>query len=130
MEVDHGEVRPPDDLRELRHAELARVSARRERDERYLDPLGALLGNALLVDLLALDPFGEAAELCRSLVERTDDPVADGEVVVDEVALRVPRVGEQHLVRVRHADDPCADLELDEGRGHSGSLLSDDHFPK
>ena len=105
MEVDHREVRPPDDLRDLGHAELVGVPSGGERDARDLDPLGPLLGHALLVDLLARDPVREAPELRRPLAQRADDPVADREVVVDEVALRVPGVGEQHLVGVRHLDE-------------------------
>ena len=112
-----------DDLRELGHAELVGVPAGRERDARRLDPLGPLLGHALLVDLLALDPVGEAAQLRRPLAQRTHDPLADGEVVVDEVALRVPRLGEQHLVGVRDLDEPLPDLDLDERRGHGVTLL-------
>ena len=53
MEVDDGEVRRPDDLGELGHAELVRVPARREGHARGLHPLRSLLGHALLVDLLA-----------------------------------------------------------------------------
>ena len=132
MEVDHGEVRRPDDLRELGHAELVGMPAGRERDARRLDPLGALLGNALLVDLLALDPVGEAPELRRPLAQRADDPLADGEVVVDEVALRVPRVGEEHLVgfvtgrpvrrpRARRTATPCGKVRRSAGRARSRS---------
>ena len=93
MEVDHREVRRPDDLRELGHAELVGVSAGGEGDARGLDPLGPLLGHALLVDLLALDPVREAAQLGRPLAQRPHDPVADRDVVVDEVALRMPGAG-------------------------------------
>ena len=85
---------------------------------------GPLLGDALLVDLLARDPVREAPQLGRPLAERADDPVADREVVVDEVALRVPGVGEQHLVGVRDLDGALADLELDERRGHGPTLLT------
>ena len=101
VEVDHGEVRGPDDLRELGHAELVGVPPRGEGDAGGLDPVGPLLGHALLVDLLALDPVREAAELRRPLVQRAHDPLADREVVVDEVALRLPGCREQHLVGVR-----------------------------
>ena len=118
VEVDHGEVRGPGDLRELGDAELVGMAARRERDARRLDPLGALLGHALLVDLLALDPVREAAELRRPLAQRADDALADREVVVDEVALRVTRCREQHLVGVRDLDEALPDLDLDERRGH------------
>ncbi len=132
VEVDHGEVRRPGDLRELGHAELVGVPAGRERDARRLDPLGTLLGHALLVDLLALDPVREAAQLRRPLAQRPHDPLADREVVVDEVALRVPRGREEHLVRVRHLDDPLADLELDERRRHRANRIPcrTDHYRK
>ena len=118
MEVDHGEVRAPDHLRDLGHAELVGVAARGKRDAGDLDPLGALLGDALLVDLLAGDAVGKAPQLGRPLAQGAHDAVSHGEVVVDEVALRVPGLGEQHLVGVRDLDGPAADFELDEGRRH------------
>ena len=124
MEVDDGEVRRPDDLRDLGDAQLVRVPAGGERDAGRLDPLGTLLGNALLVDLLARDPVRKPPQLGRALAERPDDPVADRQVVVDEVALRVAGVGEQHLVGVRDLDGALSDLQLDEGRGHLVTLLA------
>ena len=118
MEVDDGEVRRPGDLRDLGHAELVRMPAGREGHARGLDPLGPLLGHALLVDHLALDAVREAAQLRRPLVERTHDPLADREVVLDQVPLRLLPCRKEHLVRVRHLDGPAADLELDERRRH------------
>jgi hypothetical protein len=59
-----------------------------------------------------------ALELRRALVERADDAVAHREVVAHVVELRLPAGGEEDLVRVRHLDDPGADLQLDERRGH------------
>ena len=118
VEVDDREVGRPGDLRDLGHAELVGVAAGRERDTRGLDPLGPLLGHTLLVDHLALDAVGEAAQLRRPLVERAHDPVADREVVLDEVALRLLPGRKEHLVRVRHLDGAAADLELDERGRH------------
>ena len=123
MEVDDREVRRPDDLRHLRDAELVRVAAGREGDAGRLDPVRALLGDALLVDLLARDPVREPPQLGGTLPERADDSVADCQVVVDEIALRVAGVGEQHLVRVRDLDGALSDLQLDERRRHAGTLL-------
>ena len=97
MEVDDGEVRGPGDLGDLGDAELVGMPAGGERHAGGLDPLRALLGHALLVDLLALDPVREAAQLRRPLVERADDPLADRQVVVDEVALRLLRAGKSTL---------------------------------
>jgi hypothetical protein len=130
VEVDHGEIRAPHDLRELGDAELVGVPAGREGDAGDLDPLGPLLRHPLLVDLLAPDPVGEPAELRRSLAQRADDALADGDVVVDEVPLRVPGVREEDLVGVRDLDDAPADLELDERRGHPVTLVGRHRFPK
>jgi hypothetical protein len=118
MEVDHGEVCGPGDLGDLGHAELVRVPPGRERDPGSLDPVRPLLGHALLVDHLALDPVREPAQLGRTLVERAHDPVADGEVVVDQVTLRLLAGRKEHLVRVRDLHDPRPDLDLNERRRH------------
>ena len=72
---------------------------------RGLDPLRPLLGHALLVDHLALDAVREPPQLRRPLVERAHDPVADREVVADEIQLRLLPRREEHLVGVRHLDD-------------------------
>ena len=114
-EVDHREVRGPGDLGDLGHAELVGMPPGGKGDAGRLDPLRALLGHALLVDLLPVDPVGKTAHLRRPVVERADDAVANRQVVVDEVALRVARRGKQHLVGVRDLDDTLPDLELDEG---------------
>jgi hypothetical protein len=76
VEVDDGEVRRPRHLCELGHAELVRVPPGGEAHTRDLDPVRPLLGHSLLVDLLALDAVGEAAQLRRPLVERAHDPIA------------------------------------------------------
>ena len=89
VEVDDGEVRRPDHLRELGDAELVGVPPRREGHARRLHPLRPLLGHALLVDRLAGDAVREAAQLRRPLVQRADDALADCDVVLGEVALRL-----------------------------------------
>ena len=120
MEVDDGEIRRPRHLRELRDAELVRVPAGGEGDARDLDPVRPLLGHPLLVDHLALDAVRKAAELRRPLAQRPHDPLADREVVADEIELRLAAGRKEHLVGVRHLDDPLPHLELDEGRRHCG----------
>src|SRR5262249_39487691 len=122
VEVDGAEIRRPRDLGDLGDAELVRVAARRERDARRLDPVRTLLGHALLVDRLALDPAGEAPQLRRPLVQRTHDPLLDGKVVADEVELGVPAAGEVDLVRIGYADDARPDLELDRLGGHAAKV--------
>jgi hypothetical protein len=118
VEVDRREVRRPRDLRELGHAELVRVTPGRERDARDLDPLRTLFRHALLVDRLALGAARVALQLSRPLVERADDAVADREVVLHVIELRLPARGVEDLAGVRHLHDPLAHLKLDEFRGH------------
>ena len=114
MEVEGAKVRCPGHVRQLGHAELVRVPSGRERHPGGLDPLGPLLGHALLIDRLSFGAVRMALQLCRTLVQRPHDAVADREVVLDEVELRFPTRAKEDLVRVRHLDDPLADLELDE----------------
>ena len=116
MEVDRREIGGPRDLRELGDAELVGGAARREGDGRGLDPVGPLLRHALLVDRLALGAVRVPLQLRRPLVERPHDALADGEVVVHEVELRLAARGEEDLVRIRHLDGARPDLELDERR--------------
>jgi hypothetical protein len=51
----------------------------------------------------------------RPLVERVDDALADGEVVLDQVELGGARLGEVDAVGVAHPDDAVVDLDLDAG---------------
>ena len=59
-----------------------------------------------------------------ALAQRPDDPVPDRDVVVDEVALRVPGVRKEDLVWVRDLHGARPDLELHERRRHGGTLLA------
>ena len=59
---------------------------------------------------------GVPLELRRTLVQRTHDSVADREVVLDEVELRLLPRAEVDLVGIRHLDGAPPDLELDERR--------------
>ena len=119
MEVDRREIGGPRDLRELGDAELVGGAARGEGDGRGLDPVGPVLRHALLVDRLALGAVRVPLQLRRPLVEHPHDALADGEVVLDEVELRLAARAEEDLVRIRHLDGALPDLELDERRfGH------------
>ena len=119
VEVDRREIGGPRDLRELGDAELVGGAARGEGDGRGLDPVGPVLRHALLVDRLALGAVRVPLQLRRALVEHPHDALADGEVVLDEVELRLAARAEEDLVRIRHLDGARPDLELDEGRfGH------------
>ena len=123
VEVQRAEVRRPDHVGELGDAELVGVPPGGEGDPGGLDPLGTLLGDALLVDRLALGPVRVALELGRPLVEGAHDPVPDREVVVDEVELRLAARREVHLVRVGDLDEALTDLQLDERRRHGNRSI-------
>ena len=113
------EIGRPGDLRELGDAELVGGAAGGEGDGRGLDPVGPVLRHALLVDRLALGAVRVPLQLRRALVEHPHDALADREVVLDEVELRLAARAEEDLVRIRHLDGALPDLELDERRfGH------------
>ena len=82
--------------------ELGGAATRREVHGRGLQPLGALLGHALLEEDLAGDPVPPALEHRRAVVEPADGRLGGLQVVVDEVEL-----GE---VRARESR-PCSGLE-------------------
>ena len=68
--------------------------------------------------LVAGQALGEPVQHAGTLEEGVDDPVADGEVVVDQVelggaALPVSGGGEVDPVGVADAHDPVVDLDLD-----------------
>ena len=59
-----------------------------------LDPVGSTLGQPLLVDLLARpDTLRKAMQHAGAFVQSADDALADRDVVVREVELRLPRAG-------------------------------------
>ena len=124
VELDRRHLHRPDDARQLGHAQLV-GGALPPREEQLdgLDPLGCSGRQALLVHLVARQALGEAVQHARTLEERVDDPVADGEVVVDEVELGRAarrRVGgrEVDAVGVGDLDDAVVDLDLGERRRH------------
>jgi len=118
-ELERREVGRPDDVRELGHAQLVRVTPRRERDARRLDPFGPTFRHALLPDHLAPGAGRLPLQLARPLVQRAHDPIADGHEVPHEVELGLAACRKVDLVRVGDLDRAAADVELDERRRHS-----------
>ena len=124
VELDRRHLHRPDDAGQLGHAQLV-GGALPPREEQLdgLDPLGCSGRQALLVHLVARQALGEAVQHARTLEERVHDPVADGEVVLDEVELGRAarrRVGgrEVDAVGVGDLDDAVVDLDLGERRRH------------
>src|SRR5437867_4132707 len=94
----------------------SRTNATAQRRTSRKPPLGPVLRHALLVDRLALGAVRVPLQLRRALVEHAHDALADCEVVLNEVELRLAARAEEDLVRVRHLDGARPDLELDERR--------------
>jgi len=68
-------------------------------------------------------PAGPAFEGRGPLGERAQDPVAHGQVVVDQVQLGLLPSGKVHLVRIGDLDDAVSDLDLHERGRHTRTLL-------
>jgi hypothetical protein len=110
VQVDAAEVRDPSKGRRLRHdGEIGRPPAAREEDVDRLEPVRMRVRNTLLVEEEAVDPVGVAEHLHGPPADVREDAVRDLEVVVDEVALRQPRLGKVDLVEVRELDIAPAD---------------------
>ena len=123
VEDHRAEVRGPGDRRDLGHAQLVGVAARRERDARGLEPLGMVLRHPLLVDRLALDAVRKSLQRAWPLEQRTHDARAYRQVVVDQVELGLASLREVDLLGVGDAHRASLDLELDcRGRSHEKTL--------
>jgi hypothetical protein len=116
VEGDRPHLRGPGDDRELGRADLVGVAAGGEVDPRGLHPVGRALGHPLLEEGVAaaflpgrdddarVDALRPALERRRPVGDRPHDPLADREVVLDEVELGVLRGalggGEDHPFRI------------------------------
>jgi hypothetical protein len=97
-------------------AQLVGRAPAREGDGRALHPRGYAPGrDALLEEHLALDAVREALEGGRAVVEGAHDPVADRQVVLEDVPLGVTPLREDDLVRAAQPDRAAGDLDLDGG---------------
>ena len=114
VQLDGAHLHRPDDLRELGRAELVGVEVvAGEVEAHRAHPVGGSLRQALLVHLGAGDALREAVEHRRSLPERAQDAVADGQVVVREVELRLAPGGEVDPVGGGDAHVAAADVQVD-----------------
>ena len=121
VQVDAAEVDDPGKRRGLVDDDLVGRPTGRERQLGRADPVGRVVRGALLEERLLGDAVDEALERHRPAADAGQRAIGDREVVVDEVELRVPRIGEVDLLRVRDRDLAAADLE---------DLLRRRHAPK
>jgi len=78
-------------------------------DVHGLQPLGVRHGHALLVEEVALDAVGMPLHLHRPALDVVQHVRREIRVVLDEISLRQPRRGEEHLLEVGDRDLTLAD---------------------
>ncbi len=125
VEVDAAEVHDPGERGGIPHHDLFRRVAGGVVQGRGVDPLGPLLGRALLEERLLRDALHEALQHHRPSGGAAQGAVGHAQVVAHEVELREPGLGEHHLVGV--ADPHLATVDLEElgvvlGGTHSFTL--------
>jgi hypothetical protein len=93
VEVDAAEVDDPGETRRLIEDDLVGRAPRREGQLGGPDPVGRVVGGPLLEERLLRDPVDEPLEGHRPAAGTAERPVRHGEVVRDEVHLRVAGSG-------------------------------------
>ena len=113
MKLERRELSHPDERRAVvadAVVDLALVAP--APDRRRLDPVGAVLRAALLVEVLLRDAVGVALQRHRAAAEVRQDRVGDPRVVVDHLALGEANLGPEHLVEIRQLELVPVDVYL------------------
>ena len=111
MEAEAREVDRPHDVRDVREDERARRRSVGRADDRRVQPLGRVLGDALLEEGAALRAVRKALHQSRPPACGAHQRLGDGQVVAHEVELRLATFREQDLVRARDDDASPRDVE-------------------
>src|SRR5437764_15062689 len=106
MQLETGEVGEPHQRRGVARHDLLGRAARGEAQRDHLDPGRPRFRRALLEEELAADPVGVAYQYVGPAPGPTQRAVGDGDVVAYEIELRVLRLRDEHLGRVRGGDLP------------------------
>jgi O-acetyl-ADP-ribose deacetylase (regulator of RNase III) len=93
--------------------EEVRAATAWERDSHLLDPVRGSLRHPLLEEEVAPRAVREALHRGGPVAEVTEAGVGNLQVVVEEVELGVPALGEEQLARVREANLAALELEHD-----------------
>jgi hypothetical protein len=113
VELDVGKVGEPDQGRQVFDHAIVDLAVALAGHRSGSDPLGAVAGAALLVEVLALDPVGIALQGQRPAAQVGQQDLADAGVPVDQLALGEARLGVEHLVEVGKFE--LASLDRDRG---------------
>ena len=123
VELDAPEVGDPGERgRLVADGEVGAAPARKV-DVHGLEPVRVRLGNTLLVEEKPVHALRVALHLHRPPLDVVQNGSGNGEVIGDQVALRQPRLGEVHLVRVGDVDlaPPNPHAQLTEPSASSAS---------
>ena len=122
VQIDAAEVDHPGELRRIVHHQLDRATARGKAQLDRVDPDGSLHGRALLEEELSLRAIDEPLHRHRAPAHAPHRALRDRQVIEDQVALRVPRLGEEHLLRIGDGHLASGDLEHVLLGRHGGTL--------
>jgi hypothetical protein len=117
VQLEVGEVREPDQAREVADRAEADLPAALARQDRRLDPVGPVRGAFLLEEMLALDAVGIAFQRQRAAREVGGEDRRDPGVVVDHLPLAEADLRIEDLVEVRQFQLPPLDLDHDAAAG-------------
>ena len=128
VQVDAAEVGDPGEAGRVVDHDLVGGPAGRERQRRDPQPVGPVVRAPASGRTPPFGAVDEPLEGHRPAAGAAQRPVGHGEVVRDEVELRVAGLGEVDLVRVRDRDLAAGDLE-DFLAGRHGAMLAPDRNP-
>ena len=111
MKTQAGQVYGPDDVGHVGENERAGGGPVRRADDRGLQPLGRSLRNALLEERAALRAVREALHEGGPPAHSAHERLRDGEVVAQQVELRLRALREENLAWARNSDASPRDLE-------------------
>ncbi len=97
VEAEAPEIDGPRDVREISGHERSRRGPVRRADDRRLEPLGRVVGYALLEERVAARAVREPLHQYRPAADRARDRLGNRQVIADEVELGLAPLREQHL---------------------------------
>ena len=99
MKPEATHVHRPRNVRKIRRHHRVRRGSVGRRHDCLLQPLGRMIGNALLIKRLSRSTIGKPLQQHRPPAHRAHQRLGHGEVVVDEVEFGLAAFREEHLVR-------------------------------
>ncbi len=112
VQIDAAQVHDPRELRRIADHDLVRRPSRGEAELDGLDPVRLRGGRAFLEEERALGAVDEPLQGHRAIRDAPERPVADRQVVADQVELRLPDRWEEDLVGVRDRHLAPGDVEV------------------